>query len=83
MSMMVKHFLSIIFLTFIFSQNLNAQRHKTKDVLKIADSILSINVNSEIIKYFKGYTGSYQKYKKGKYYSHRAFTHKKKLNKKR
>ena len=77
MTMMVKHFLSIIFLTFIFSQNLNAQRHKTKDVLKIADSILSINVNSEIIKYFKGYTGSYQKYKKGKYYSHRAFTLKK------
>lgn len=53
------------------------KRHKTKDVLKIADSILSINVNSEIIKYFKGYTGSYQKYKKGKYYSHRAFTLKK------
>ncbi|MQP53678.1 MULTISPECIES: hypothetical protein [unclassified Flavobacterium] len=81
MTITIKHFLSIIFLTFFFSQNLNAQRHKTKDVLKIADSILSLNVNPEIIKYFKGYTGSYQKYKNGKYYSHRGFTHKTKLNK--
>ena len=80
--MKLKNYQILIIFVFFSCFNLNAQRIKTENVLKIADSILSVNTNSGIFKYFEGYNGSYQKYKKGEFYSHLGFTHKKKLNKK-
>ena len=45
--------------------NLTAQRIKKSEVLKISDSILLANTNSNLIQFFTETEGSYYKYKKG------------------
>jgi hypothetical protein len=76
--MRIYYFYIILLLS--FNTEFYAQRLETKNVLKIGDSILKASTNLNIYKYFTGYEGSYQKFKKGKYYSHSGFTNRKILN---
>jgi len=78
--MKLKYLQILLFLLFNSCFSLNAQRLKTQNVLKAADSLLSENTNAEIFQLFSGYTGSYQKFKKGKFLNHMGFVNKKKLN---
>ena len=71
----------LLLLTFFISLNGIAQRIKTADVLRVSDSIILQNTNSNLFPFFSVNVGSYYSYEKGKRSTTGKFLSKRKLKK--